>query len=207
MVPFLMFLPLIFTAAYAEPPSAMLSAIRATTIAGDGMRKYFRKEGSFYWGTGRRDSTGRAGTRKGWAALLLRVLADLAEVQPDTRLVADNLGVVAWRDRRCLAGTDLALAAVVHHDLHPARDAVAEVRDLARVGACDRLQVGRPLPSRLEHAAHHRMPAQLEYVRVPVTLERSLLVGRIEVLDLHLSHAGSSQVVPVPVRPSHKRGR
>src|SRR4051812_47096998 len=79
----------------------------------------------------------------------LGVLPDLAEVDPDARLVADNLGVVAGRDRGGLAGCDLLLGSVVHRHLHAARHAVAEMVDLARVRAGDRLQVRGPLPARL----------------------------------------------------------
>jgi hypothetical protein len=40
------------------------------------------------------------------------VLADLAEVYPDTGLVADDLGVMARRDRRNLARANLSFAPV-----------------------------------------------------------------------------------------------
>jgi hypothetical protein len=61
----------------------------------------------------------------------LGVLADLPEVHPDARFVADHLGVVSGRDGGGLAGAYLRLAAVVHVDLHSPRQAVAEVRHLA----------------------------------------------------------------------------
>src|SRR5215213_4615727 len=75
------------------------------------------------------------------------VLADLAEVDPDARLIADGFGVVAGRNGRGLTGPDLRLAAVVHVDLHAAGHAVTEVRHLARIRLRDRLEIGRPLPT------------------------------------------------------------
>jgi hypothetical protein len=57
----------------------------------------------------------------------LGVLAELAEVERDARLVADDLRVVTRRRREDIARADLRLSAVVHDDLHPARDHVAEM--------------------------------------------------------------------------------
>src|SRR5918998_5492766 len=87
----------------------------------------------------------------GWLAL--RVLADLSKVDQDARLITDDLGVMTPRDSHDVAGADLGLAAVVHVDLHPAREAVAEVRDLARVGLRYRLHVFRPSPTGPKGAA------------------------------------------------------
>jgi hypothetical protein len=39
----------------------------------------------------------------------------------------------ARSDREDIAGPDLAFGAVVHHDLHPAREDIAEMDRLARI--------------------------------------------------------------------------
>src|SRR5918998_1463398 len=88
----------------------------------------------------------------------LRVVPELAEVDHHTGLVADHLGVVAWRDRDDVAGADLTLGAVVHPHAHPARDHIAEVRHLARVRARDRLDVLGPPPARLERPPSNGLP-------------------------------------------------
>src|SRR5688572_20206250 len=93
----------------------------------------------------------------------LRVLADLTEVDPDAGLVADDLGVVPRRDRGGLARPDLLLGAVVHVDLHPSGEAVAQMRYLARVGAGDRLEVDGPLPARLENSPRHGSSGEHDY--------------------------------------------
>ena len=55
--------------------------------------------------------------------------------------IADDLGVVAPRQREDIAGAALDLGAVVHVHAHAAREHVAEMRDLARVRPRDRLDV------------------------------------------------------------------
>src|SRR2546421_5346665 len=96
----------------------------------------------------------RSGRHKGVSlappSLGLRVPGEATEVDADARLVADHPGVVPGRDCDDVAGAALALAAVVHLDVHPAGDAVEEVGRLAAVCASDRLHVLRPAPARLE---------------------------------------------------------
>ena len=55
------------------------------------------------------------------------VIAKLPEVQRDARFVADHFGVVAGMERVDISRADLAAAAVVGVDLHPAGNDVAEV--------------------------------------------------------------------------------
>src|SRR5204862_3704073 len=123
----------------------------------------------------------------------------LPEVDPYARLVTDDLGVVARWNRRDLAGADLVLGAVVHHDAHPPGDAVAEVRYLAGVGSGDRLEVRRPLPPGFEDAARHGMARDDGYVGVSLPFERACLVRRVKALDLdcggatNFSHGSSSR--------------
>src|SRR5205823_4893338 len=93
----------------------------------------------------------------------LRVVAELAEVEEHAGLVAHDLGVVPRRDRDGIAGSTLALGAVVHEHLHAARHAVSEVRDLAGVRPSDRLDVVRPAPAGLEGAAPNGVTAELEH--------------------------------------------
>jgi hypothetical protein len=101
---------------------------------------------------------------------------------------------VAGRDRRDVAGPQLDLGAVVHDHPHPARDDVEEVRELARIGAGDRLDVIAPAPAGLEHRladllARHRHEPQLA-----VRLERSRIVRLVEVLDLDRGRAAGHLV-------------
>ena len=65
------------------------------------------------------------------------------------------------------------------------REHVAEMGDLARVGAGDRLDVLRPLPAGLEGAFGDRMAGKLNHLRLAVALEWAGLVGRVEALDLN----------------------
>src|SRR4249919_2731388 len=82
----------------------------------------------------------------------LRVVPDLAEVDEDACLLADGPGVVPGRDRDGVAGADLALGSVVHDDVHPAGEHVAEMRGLAAVRLGERLDVLGPAPAWLEGA-------------------------------------------------------
>ncbi len=68
-----------------------------------------------------------AAVRSGPGLASLRVIPELAEVEHHTRLVANDLGIVPRRDRCHIARPYFGLSPIVHEDLHPARDAVAEV--------------------------------------------------------------------------------
>jgi hypothetical protein len=54
------------------------------------------------------------------------------------------------RDRENVTRVDVEVGPVVHVNGHPSRDAVAEVRDLARVRLRNRLDVLGPLPAWLD---------------------------------------------------------
>src|SRR5262249_23045743 len=144
----------------------------------------------------------------------LRVFADLAEVEEHTVLVADDFRVMPRRDRDDLAGRELLFAAVVPVDAHAALHAVPEMRYLARVGACDRLDVGRPAPTGLERATLNGPAGYRHDLRHSMALEHPRLVGLVERLDFDTRHCphprravGSprssrrskvSQVIPLP---------
>ena len=53
--------------------------------------------------------------------LLLRVVRRAAEVNSHTRLVTHRPRIVSGRDVSGIAGADLALRSILHHNLHPAR--------------------------------------------------------------------------------------
>src|SRR5918911_823955 len=80
-----------------------------------------------------------------------RVSLESAEVEEHAALALDP-GVVAGRHVERLARADVQLAAVVHPDGHRALENVADVLDLAAVGAAQRLHVLRPAPAGLERA-------------------------------------------------------
>jgi hypothetical protein len=91
---------------------------------------------------------------------------------------------VARRDGEHVTGADFGLGAVVHVDLHVARHAVAEVRDLAGVGSGDRLDVVGPPPARLKDGPADHLAGEVANVGLALSLERTSLVRRVEVLHL-----------------------
>src|SRR5215204_3987646 len=137
----------------------------------------------------------------------LRVVAELAEVDEDARLVADDLRVVPGRDRHDVAGPAFALGAVVHDHLHPPGHAVAEVGDLARVGPGDRLDVLGPPPARLEGATADHPAADVHHLSLAVALERSHLVGGVEALYLYVRHSCAPSVGSPGGAPGESRLR
>src|SRR5438874_12755152 len=116
------------------------------------------------------------------------VLRVAAEVDPDKGLVADHPGVVAGTDRGEVAGADVALRAVVHHDMHLSADRVDQVGRLAAIRAGDRLHVLRPAPAGLPRARHRRVVADLHDLHFALTRQRALLVGPLRALDLDTRH-------------------
>ncbi len=65
------------------------------------------------------DDSPPCGSSRRVLRLALGVAAISAEVDAHARLVTFDPGVVSWCDRRDVTRRDLALGAVVHHDLHP----------------------------------------------------------------------------------------
>src|SRR5918997_5632148 len=96
------------------------------------------------------------------------VLVGPREVQHDARLLPNGPSVVSRRDHHGIVGAKLLLCAVVHDDLHPPRDHVPDVRHLATVGSCDRLDGLRPLPSWLEGSLPHGYIVEGHYVHLPL---------------------------------------
>ena len=121
----------------------------------------------------------RCGSSRG-----LRVPAEPAEIEQHARLGALGPGVVPGRHVERLARREGVLGAVVHADGHAARDHVADVRDLAAVGAGQRLDVVGPAPARLERPPPDRTAAEVHQVHPAVRGERPHLVRSFEPLRL-----------------------
>ena len=100
-----------------------------------------------------RQSDARGSNFERWTSACPCVVAGAEPVDDDHRLVADDPGVVAARQRGDVAGAGDELGAVVHADREPPAHVVLEVRRLAAVGAGDRLHVVRPAPARLRRPA------------------------------------------------------
>src|SRR5690242_2651657 len=80
----------------------------------------------------------------------LGVIGKALPVDHHAGLVTDGPRIVTGSHDREVAGSVVHLFAVVHDDLHPSRDEVPHVRSLTAVGPGDRLDMFRPLPTRLE---------------------------------------------------------
>src|ERR671936_1517050 len=133
---------------------------------------------------------GRASERPPTAGLglrsaVLRVVTGAVPVDDHNRLVSDDPGVVAARQRGDLAGAGDELGAVVHTDRELAGDVVLEVRRLAAVRSGDRLDVVGPAPARLEGVPADLAVADLENLGAAVG-ELACLVGLPESLVLGL---------------------
>src|SRR5205807_288552 len=123
----------------------------------------------------------------------LGVALQAAEVEQDATLVADDPRVVSGRHVKDVSGAELALAAVVHPQRHLAGQDVAEMLDLARVGAGDRLHVLGPPPARLERAAADLVAADVDELDAPFAVgELAHLVRLVELLALQRRHIQSS---------------
>jgi hypothetical protein len=93
----------------------------------------------------------------GIRVLSLGVLGIAAEVDRHAGLVTNDPRIVTWLDRGNVAGADLALLSAARLHPHAARQAVQQVRGLAAVGPCDRLEVLRPSPAGLECSVQARV--------------------------------------------------
>src|SRR5438309_7739840 len=117
------------------------------------------------------------------------VVAGAVEVDHDRRLVADDPGVVAARQRREVSRAGHELGAVVHADAKPPAHVVLEVRGLAACGLRDGLDVVRPAPAGLEDEAANRRASQGQQLGMPV-LELTDLLGLDEALVLRSMRVG-----------------
>ena len=95
---------------------------------------------------------------------------------------------MSGRDVSSIAGTDLALRAILHHDLHPPRENVEKMRRLAAVGLSDRLHVIRPSPARLERAHKDARASKIDDIRVALVDELTRLIWGIHLLDVEPGH-------------------
>src|ERR1700752_185400 len=103
-----------------------------------------------------------SGRRRAAPFSTLGVVAGAVPVDDDRRLIADNPGVVAARKRRDVARAGDEFRAVVHPYSEPAAHVILEVRRLAALGLCDRLDVVRPAPPWLKNEASDFAPANLD---------------------------------------------
>src|SRR5207245_2074426 len=85
------------------------------------------------------------------------------------------------------AWSDVELLPIVHHHMHVAGDAVAEVVGLAALGPRDRLNALGPAPAGLEDRAHHHPAIQMHDLDRAV-LDWAGLVGGVECLALKSGH-------------------
>src|SRR4051794_20468372 len=136
---------------------------------------------------------------RGRRLVALREALRAGDVDADVGLIALDPGVVARWDLECVARADVQLGAVVHDDVHPARDAVAEMMRLATVGAGKRLHRLRPFPAGLERRAHDAARFEIDDLDGPI-IDGSRVVRWVERLSL------CSHVIPfVGVGPSYAR--
>src|SRR5919106_4832638 len=92
------------------------------------------------------------------------------------------------RDVERFTRPELEFLAVVHSRGEPAGDDVAGVRLFAAVCTCDGLDILGPAPPGLEHCPPDRDVRQRHEIESPVA-ERTRLVGLVEALLLHPTHA------------------
>jgi hypothetical protein len=96
------------------------------------------------------------------AGLTLCEALDLSEIDRHAGLVPDDPCVVTRRHGKEIAGANLRLGAVVHGDVHSAREDVTQVVRLAAIGAGNWLHVLRPSPSRLVGGVQNCMTADVD---------------------------------------------
>src|SRR6266540_3282288 len=149
-----------------------------------------------------RRAPGRRGRR---SATRLRVLGATGEIDCHIGLVADHPTVVARRDPDHVARSNVELLTIVHLDVQPAGDAVAEVVYLAAVTADDRLYALRPTPARLEGGPHDCAAAQLHHVDLAL-VDLTRLIGPVKRLPFGICHRRSSLEPAGAAGPYRQRG-
>src|SRR5947207_15250016 len=97
---------------------------------------------------------------------LVRGLA--LELEGRVRGVAHDPRLVARKDLVGVSDTDVELAPLIGDDVQAARDAIADVVGLARVGADERLDVGGPTPAWLERGLSRGRARQMDDVEPSV---------------------------------------
>jgi hypothetical protein len=123
--------------------------------------------------------------------LSLGVLGIAAEVNRHAGLVAHDPCIVTRLDRGNIAGADLALLSTARLYPHAARQAIQQMRRLAAVGPCNRLDVLRPPPAGLERPVQDRVSCHGHHRCAALAREGPRLVGLGDVLDLKVSHRES----------------
>src|SRR5712692_1021766 len=122
-------------------------------------------------------------------ALALGVVSEALPVDDDAGFVADCPRVVSWGHDSEVSRAELHLLAVIHDDLHPARDEVAHVSGLAAVGLGNGLDMFRPLPSRLEGRAADCSGFEIHQFDLALAvMKRPGLLRRIKALSYQSGH-------------------
>ena len=116
----------------------------------------------------------------------LGVVLHARKIEHYARLISHNPTIVSRGNRHDVAGSELELAAVVHHNLLVPGENVTEVRGLAAICAGDRLDVLRPTPARLECGFADNAVADLEDLNPTLVRHRPHFVGGLEALLLKL---------------------
>ncbi|EKX64324.1 hypothetical protein STRIP9103_09062, partial [Streptomyces ipomoeae 91-03] len=141
-----------------------------------------------------------------WLRSVVRCLGVLlchrsGEVEHHTLLVAHDPRVVAGRAHEDVAGSHLALSAVVHTDLQAALEDVTVVVDLAALRARDGGHGLGPAPAGFEGGHGEVEPAEVDGFEVS-SREVAPLVRLVDRLDLQ--HDGSFRSDPPLHRPPVK---
>src|SRR5687767_15722837 len=121
------------------------------------------------------------------SALCVGLCGLALELQGDEGLVAHHLGVVAWLEPVGVTGLEVALGAVVRGDVDRATHDVAEVGGLAALRAGDRLDAGRPGPSRFGGEPGDCRVTQVDDAQVGL-LRSAPLVRAVHALGLDAGH-------------------
>src|SRR5438132_11105824 len=121
----------------------------------------------------------------------LRVSLQPAEVEQHAAVVLDPR-IVAGRHVERVAGPYLQLGSIGHPDCHPSLEDVADVLDLAHVGAAERLHMLGPAPTRLERSAPDHVPVQIDELHLALAVfELTDFVRGAKALSLDLCHCSS----------------
>jgi hypothetical protein len=111
-----------------------------------------------------------------------------AKVYDYTGFITDDPRIMARLNRGNVARANLAFLAAIRRHVHPARQAVQEMRRLTSLGSSNGLQVLRPTPTRLKGSIQDGMSRDAYHCSPTLVSEWPGLVGFLDVLDLKVSH-------------------
>ena len=146
------------------------------------------KKAEMYW-----PSRGGHALHELWFLLLrrlLRVVDHALKVDGYDWFVSNNPSIVPWRNQGDFASLDVSLCAIIHEHMQCSRYLVLEMRSFTALCLCDRFDVSRPSPSRLEHSSSDRSFADLHKLKFSL-LKGSCLVGSIRTLNFQFAQCSS----------------